>query len=600
MIDALKAVGQAKAKRKPSDVQRILALPVRDIDKPVPDLTARFARPSGTMTLRPIQSEILLQAYINQGLLGLVGVGEGKTLATFLLPWTMKARRPLLLIPAAMREQCMHDWKNYNEHFILPDKLMLHSYEELSNNTSLLRDIAPDLIICDEAHKLRNMTASRTRRMSRYMSRSRPKFVALSGTLTSTSIMDFVHLARWALNDNAPVPISLTYLRSWAEVLDRDGKPSKGDKLSIQPLISRFGNKDPDARNAFKRRLVTTPGIVTSKNAGPPCNLIIHTRLVKTPDGIANAMADVQEYWRTPAGDELSSPLEFSRVTRQLACGFFYVWKWPNDQPDEPWLEARAAWNKAVRRYLAREPGEGYDSPGLLDRACVRLLQGQSEQLPRFLVEAYKNWIPQKAKKPPPTAARWISNFLLDDVISWVSKQKEPPIIWYGHKALAYRLHKMTGWPVFGDGPEASRALLSVTKPCPAILSINAHSQGKNLQLWGNQIVSHPLSDGARSEQLLGRCHRTGQLRDEVHATYFGHDDAKVFEHAMLTAKRSAKYIEQTTDQPQRLIYADWTDPSHAGWKIEQSEEAEKAEKARILKSMSEGNSSLDDSAQEG
>lgn len=412
------------------------------------------------------------------------------------------------------------------------------------------------------------------------MAKHNPMFIALSGTLTSTSILDFAHLAVWSLGDQAPVPMTRTYLQSWAEVLDRDGKPTKGDKLSVKGLIRDFGDGTDDARAAFKSRLIKTPGVVTTTNEGPKANLLIHSRTLSTSPAIAKAIGDMKRLWITPGGGELSSPLEFGQVMRQIVCGFYYVWKWPNDIPDNDWLEARAKWNRAVRRYLARNPGEGYDSPALLANACIRLFQGRPERLPKYLVEGFQEWLPQRSKKPPPTAARWLCNSFLEDVIAWAKTQKEPPIIWYSHRAVAWRLSRMTGWPVFADGPEAAKALLAVRRPVPALLSIPAHSQGKNLQVWGNQIVAHPLSDGARYEQLIGRCHRTGQRRDEVHLTYYN-DETKVFTNAMLLARKSASYIEDTTDMPQRLIYGNWTDDADASWTVEVSDIAEKNEQER-------------------
>ena len=112
---------------------------------------------------------------------------------------------------------------------------------------------------------------------------------------------------------------------------------------------------------------------------------------------------------------------------------------------------------------------------------------------------------------------------------------------------------------MFGQGRAADSALLSIKRPIPAILSARAHSQGKNLQVWGNQIISNPLSDGARYEQLLGRCHRTGQQRSNVTATVYTH---RVFNAAIVQAKLSARYIENTTEQEQRLNYGLWHKPN--------------------------------------
>ena len=91
-----------------------------------------------------------------------MGVGEGKTLASFLMPRVLKAERPLLLIPPSMRSQAQADWISHGEHFNLPSHMEMRSYEEISTQPGLLKSIMPDLIVADEVHKLKNPTSTRT------------------------------------------------------------------------------------------------------------------------------------------------------------------------------------------------------------------------------------------------------------------------------------------------------------------------------------------------------------------------------------------------------------------------------------------------------
>lgn len=544
-----------------SEIDRVLNLPERDLDSLSVDLTSNFKRRGGKMALFTVQSRMLYEAYQSNGLLGLVSVGEGKTLTSFLLPHVIKRndggeiQRPLLLIPASMRAQCVADWEFYSQHFLLPRTMFVRSYEELSTKTSMLRELQPDLIICDEAHKLRNKTAARTKRVARYIKANSPRFVALSGTLTSTSIMDFAHLAKWALGDQSPLPNRYTYLQSWSACLDRDGRPTKGDKMSMSRLKSKYGG---DYRESFQKRLILTPGVVATKSSGPPCNLVIRTEKITIPDNVTKYLDNLKKTWCTPSGEELSNALEYVRALRQLICGFFYVWKWPGGVVDREWLDTRADWHRAVRSTLQRA-GEGYDSPALLAAACDRILQGSDEKLPRTLLESYIAYLPHKDKKPPPVAARWFSNYMVEGVYDLAKKCDEPPIVWYGHTAFGARLARLSGWPMFGSGEASSKAILEIARPEPIIASLSAHSQGKNLQVFGNAIFAHPLSDGARYEQALGRHHRNGQIRDEVTATVFNH---RVFDQAFTQAQRSAKYIESTTSQKQRLIYSAFVDPA--------------------------------------
>jgi hypothetical protein len=542
-----------------SEVLRILSLPIKNNN--IPDMTTYFKTPNGTMTLRPIQSEILYTAQEAQGLLGLVGVGEGKTLSSFLLPHVLcKNGTSLLIIPANMRAQCLKDWQTYEEHFFLPKRVELRSYEEISTSPNLLKAIAPDAIICDEVHRLKNKKSTRTKRLARYISArfkmGKPvKFVGLSGTITSTSLRDFAHLAAWALMEKSPTPLSYALLERWANVIDRDAKPSTADKTTMQPLVQKFGG---DERTAFKRRLISAPGVVTSIKGRPPCDLAMQERIVTNiPDKILAAIDHVNKTWQTPDGEELNSPLEKTRIFRQLICGFYYFWNWPNGNVDREWLKTRSEWNKQIREYL-KTAKEGRDSPALVKNACIRHLSGKEKDptLSTDLLQSFIDWHPHSKKELPPVGARWISNYLIEDIMQWATQQKEPPIIWYEHIAFAARLGRLTNWPIFAQGTKSDKALLSVSSPIPAIVSARAHATGKNLQVWGNQIIANPLSDGARYEQLLGRCHRTGQQRPLVNATVYNH---RIFAAALAQARLSAKYIEETTEQEQRLNYATWT-----------------------------------------
>ncbi len=541
-----------------SEIQRILSIPMKDTQ--IPDLTNYFKKPAGTMNLRPIQSEILYTARKAQGLLGLVGVGEGKTLASFLLPQVLCPEgRSLLIIPANMRAQCLKDWETYSSHFKLPANMELRSYEEISTAPNLLKAIAPDAIICDEVHKLKNKKSTRTKRLARYISQryrdgNPVKFVGLSGTITSTSLRDFAHLAAWALREKSPTPLTYALVERWANVIDRDAKPKQADRITMQALVQRFGG---DERTAFKKRLISAGGVVTSIKGRPPCSLAMEERIIKNiPDKIIEALDHVNKTWQTPDGEELNSPLEKTRIFRQLICGFYYFWNWPKGQVDTEWMKARSNWNRETRNYL-KTAKEGYDSPSLVRNACVRHITGrQKEDLPRELLEAYLEWQPHSHKDMPPVGARWISNYLIEDIVSWANSQKEPPIIWYEHIAFAARLGRFTNWPIFAQGTKSDKALLSVDRAIPAIVSARAHATGKNLQVWGNQIIANPLSDGARFEQLLGRCHRNGQQRPLITATVYNH---RIFAAALAQARLSAKYIEECTEQEQRLNYAAWT-----------------------------------------
>lgn len=540
----------------PEDIKRILDLKRRSGSPP--DFSPYLKTPSGTMALRPIQNEMLWQASLAKGLLGLVGVGEGKTLASFLMPRVLKAERPMLLIPASMREQARADWDTYGEHFHLPPHMEMRSYEEISTQPGLLRQLDPDLIVADEVHKLKNANSTRTRRLKNHykwcvrQGKPMPMFVGLSGSITSTTIKDFWHLALWALKENTPLPSKWTYLESWASVLDKGKRADNKDLSVITPLMVKWKTIDP--RFAFKSNLLTTQGVVISHKAPPPCLLTLHNYKTPVAKEVKEKIETLNETWQTPQGEELDSALELVRLRRQMICGFYYYWDWPG-VPDEPWLEARSEWAKACRTFCSRAP-EGLDTPALLEHAIIRFLRKEIDiKFPRSLVMAYLGWAKEKGKPLPPVNVKWFSKYFLEAIIRWERTQKEPPLIWYEHTALAHALAQLTGWPIYGTGKHADAALTQVKTPHTALISIRAHSQGKNLQAWGNHYIAHPLSDGGRWEQLLGRSHRHGQKRSEVHVTVPNFSEFSV---ALESARESARYIEESTGLKQRLLSGTW------------------------------------------
>jgi len=149
------------------------------------DLTKWLRLQHGKQALRPIQNEMLWQAIERKGLLGFVACGEGKTLVSLLLPSVLRAKKPLLLLPAFMIPQHLADRASYGLHWSLAPMKVL-SYETLSSPKRIdeLDDYEPDLIICDEAHSLRNKKSARVRRLDKYLvNNPAVHFCALSGTL---------------------------------------------------------------------------------------------------------------------------------------------------------------------------------------------------------------------------------------------------------------------------------------------------------------------------------------------------------------------------------------------------------------------------------
>ena len=548
------------------DIQRILSLPREPF--PGPNLSYLYAKEG--YELWPDQSKALYQCWRGRGGLVFIHVGGGKTLVAFLLPIVLSAQRPLLLIPGSMRAQCVADWAYYGRRFYLPPGMRVLSYETLSHKygEEKLERINPDLIIADEVHMLKSRRRARYRRLKGFLDRNpQTEFVGMSGTLVNRSLLDYAHISSWALKGGTPLPLEKDLLEDWARVLDPKPVPAEDGLEVMAPLLEAFGGDSP--REAFARRLRSVPGITIVRSPEVACSLVLHRRHVELPDVIKSVLPDSGE-WVSPSEDavEPSTPALMEEVSRrQLVCGFYYRWVWPDGVPDVEWMEARKQWSRACRHAL-KKPTRGRDTEGLLAAACEEVFHGKG-RMPRYLLGAWARWREQKHKEEPPRATRWVSQYLIDDIIEWVDTQKDPPIIWYGWQAVMHRLSKRTGWTVFGPGKEASEAIIQVSNPVPAIVSL-VHGSGKNLQTWGNMLFSTPLSVSSGWEQTLGRCHRAKQKRDEVNATYYRHGPfGKAFE----TARREALFVnETTTPQNPKLNYATYTDQEDAEWRANQEE----------------------------
>jgi len=549
-IEGLKKTKTTKA-RKVDDVNRIIGIPV--FTKKAPDLTKHFRRPGGTYSLYPIQNQALYEAYKAKGLLGLIGVGEGKTLITQLLPTLFGSKRPLLLLPAAMVEQYFSMLEEFEPHFYVAKHTTVLSYSKLSilSGQTVLEQLNPDLIIGDEAHYLRNKDSARTRRLMAYLNAFPDMKTAwLSGTLSSRSITDYEHLSRFALGENSPMPVDYPILQSWANVIDSDGAPSKFDFAKYGKFFYKVTKPEhklnqENARKIYRYRLVTTPGVVSSQKGKLGTTLVIHkVENVKVAEKVKKHIHRLRTTWTSPDGEEIQDAMHFARVERQLVQGFYYIWDWGPDGPNKAWLKARGRWNKAVREVLAKHV-KGLDSVLAVSNAIERgKLPGTESEA------AYRAWKQWEGFQKPPTKPVWFSAYLIKAALRWADAQKEPVILWYDSLAVEQALTYM-GVPTYGQGSE-----IPTKTPKTLAASIRVHGTGKNLQAWRNQLLLCPLSSGAKWEQLLGRTHRTGQKADEVHFWTFHHMEA--YQKALTTAQRDAKYLRDSQGNPQKLLYANW------------------------------------------
>jgi hypothetical protein len=597
-----------------TEADRILAIPrvVRtpETDKAAAARWSRLLRRSpSARPLRPVQGSTLdalaREAALGTpyGVFGAIGVGHGKTLIAMLAGAVAGAERPLYLHPPAMRSQWRHDVDEWSrEYDFRPPRSMAYSELSQASASTFLDYHAPDLVIADEAHALRYATSARTKRVARYL-REHPecRVMLLSGTITGRSLLDHAHLLEWVLRDRTPLPLSRIVLEKWASVIDPGGWPDHDSLSSIWPLARAHGApsdyrtlpldlRQKTAREGYRSRFVTVPGVVTTTDGsvGSSLTLVAREPAGGVPDVIDRALRGLVERWELPSNDAAGNPIDvvggehgeelvdaarLAAAASNVSAGFFYRWAWPNGTPTEverSWLERRREYHREVRDAL-RYAEAGRDSPLLIARW---LHAGGGGDVLRL---AWKRWhaavgpdhtsdspyagMRYSDLEPPPVVPVWLSDYLVRDVLAVVAearaartKEDRALLVWYGSRAMEAAL-RAGGVPVFGAGSDSPPDDLEV-----AACSIAVHGKGKNLQRWSRNLIVEPPAGGSVWEQLLGRTHRQGQQADEVTAIVYQHTDRT--RAAVDTATADARYIEQTQGTRQKLCYARWREGS--------------------------------------
>jgi hypothetical protein len=538
----MRAVAQSR------EYRRIKSLPTRGLIE-LPDLTPAFQKPGATWALRAIQSLALWEIEHCRGAFLPIGVGYGKTLIALLAPRALKAKRPVLITEAPLRDVLQKvEIPKYGQHFELPDWHAIISYNDLSNprKPTLLEDLRPDAIVCDEVHNLRRLSSVRTKRVGRYL-RGNPecKFVGMSGTITANSIKDYAHLAKWALGSGSPVPIDYWTLEEWAAALD----PMSLVPLDPGVIGELCSHKHESARHSYCCRLTNTVGVVATEETSLGASLVLYARRPAVPDALRAILDDFRDTWAFDMGgesEEMADALSYYRLSHQLAMGFYYRPTWPNGR-DEEWIKARSEWARTVRYFLRHRSRPGLDSEKLLTTALERGevdLRGDSA--------AWERWQKVRHRSGPGREPIWLSDFIINDAAKWAA-EGDNGVIWYRHTAVGAALGTSLNLPVFGEGDGVALARISRDDYPYIIASVRSHGTGQNLQSWNRSLLLGMLG-AYKFEQSLARLHREGQTADAVESTIYQHTPELVS--GFKNALKKADYIEATTKQKQKLNFA--------------------------------------------
>lgn len=550
-MNAISPFGSQSVART-AEVARIAALPRRVwTDEAARELAVMLTRelktPKGTMTLKPVQAIALYEAMECGGLFGPIVVGGGKTLLTLLLPLVLEAKRPVLLLPAALVDKTWHESGLLREHWRIPTNIQIVSCELLGlvQSAQKLEYIQPDLLVVDEVHMLKNHRAGRTRRVVRFMhAHPETRFAGVSGTIMDASVKDFAHLLRFALKDGAPIPKTDDEVSTWADCLDLKVNPlARRQPGALLSLGDGSGEDDlTRARRVFQGRLRETRGVVASPETDDAkCSLRISALEYEPSEITQQHMAYLRKNKTTPDGNSFAEPALLRMYFRQLALGFNSVW---DPRPSDAWISARREWAAFVRETLEES-----------DALDTELQVANAVDAGRLRTGTLASWRAVRDTYKIEPTDMWHDDVALNACGSWM--ERERGIVWTEHVFFARKLARLTGAAYYGaNGCTDSGESIVHVKPGAAIIaSRQANATGRNLQMFSTNLITSCSPSAKIVEQLIGRTHRSGQEADEVTVDILlgcrEHYDA--FQRALDGARAAA----DTLGHAQKILLAD-------------------------------------------
>lgn len=561
-----------------SDIDHALSLPRRDwretedIEDLIDQMTDYLRTPDGQWRLLPIQAVTLLELHDFGGCFAPIVVGGGKTLISLLAPRIMKAKRAVLIVPAKLRDKTVEEMKEYRQNWILKP-FVIQSYETLSldAHSDYLQKLDPDLIMFDEVHHVSNEDAAVTRKVSRFME-TKPDVpvLAMSGTITKRSILDYAHILQWTHKNKHPVPTEYHRAKEWSYALDE--KVAHNSRMSPGALSRLIDGKIVDnvdihdLRKAYRLRLTETPGVVASNDPPLGVSLTIREIPFEAPKIMVKHFEQLREFWETPDGHPCMDGKEIWSHAREMVCGFYYVWDPRPPNTEFPitdkygntsaitWLQARRQWSQYVR-YVLKHNRSDIDSEVQVRNAVISGEIGPMKgfETPFEALEIWQAWERIAPSFKPKTRAVWFDDTMLFLAKEWLD-QGGDRICWFEHTAFGHKLSKLTGYPVYGrkgldlDGRSIMRA------SGPIIASIGSNGTGWNLQRFTQNLVVSMPPTGVSWEQLLGRPHRQGQDKDVSFSLVLPCIEQLA---AFYQSIRDARYVTESIGQVQKLTYGD-------------------------------------------
>lgn len=416
-----------------------------------------------SVTLRTWQQCAVTQWHERNGLLVVAGVGSGKSLVGARVAAT--GSRPVVVVPAAVRQQTEAMYRAYGT-----TGAVFISYTQLTlaKNAELLEALRPDVLVLDEAHRIKRvMTNSAAKRIQRYLvANPAVRVCVLSASLITDRVTDFCHLAHWALRGAVRGLVPQT--RSGAEQLQ--------ERLDADPAV----------RAEFMRRLLSTPGVM-DQTTDAEYQGRVEVRVIRREPALT-----LPATWELPDGYLLTSPAQAAEVSRLMAWG---AWLRVTPRPSERYLAARRAWSHTVRGVI----GTGAADTELQVRA--------------LRPAAFAAYV--EAENAEPRGAEevvWEDHEATWGLHSLVCQYYVRTIVWADRRALQDQAAYQLDCPLHRErGLDADGVRLDETRAPLVVASIEACSAGLNCQTFSHNLVLEPPSDPETWRQLIGRTARQNQ-----------------------------------------------------------------------------------------
>ncbi len=528
-----------------AEMRRILALPKKSPDDPEAFSLwmgmLKKHNPKGRYKkLLLSQIDALIEMTKSPGFVGLMGVGSGKTLVSLLAPSFFNCWKPVVVVPAALKQRTIDEVLEVQKAWSSKDVTVL-SWSDLSQakNKDLLEDLAPDMFVFDEAHNLKNRKSARGGRIARYLKKHPCPVVALSGTMTRRSVSDVAWIFEAALGEGSPLPHAWSDIEDWAAATD--DKPL----VRYQPgALKHLMQPGETPRQAVWRKVAETPGILRASIAEEDLpSLTIRNIGEKAPKEILEKLHVLEQTWEIPGTDViLSDPAAVTRTAKQLSLGFYYEAVWAPGvlrSVQTEWMDARRQWSAFVRQQTKYQ---AHDSEALVKKAC-REGSLDDEPLLRWEEALAESFGPTSVGKFLPYFA-----YVVMIVEKWL-KSVDKGIVWVESIAIGKELSKL-GISYLGAGSTEK----DVNNQDKAICSIKVCGTGMNLQKFSNNLVLEPPASGVEWEQLIGRTHRPGQKADEVSVDVLCWTEP--LRKAWDSAIENAHYQEIASGSKQKLLLA--------------------------------------------